>query len=234
MAFTDSLADAFGVMHIAPLTYFLTRTVDEVYAIMGLESDLKFGPTGGVAQPVNRQLFSGIPALGEEYRHELAHLVLMPLMSVNTSYFVSEGIPTWLGGTAGKDYHTARRALAGFLLQHPAVTLDSLIVGGYSMSEMYPAGAVLAAMAFDHGGTPAIKTLLNGGATLADLRPVLERMFGRPWTGVAAEWRERVMRDASPPLRDRQRDVTVSACLSRTGSPHRRAPQCWWVAHPRA
>ena len=70
---------------------------------------LKFGATGGLAQPVNRQLFSGIPALGEEYRHELAHLVLAPLMTSSTWCVVSEGVATWLGGTTGGDFQTAAR-----------------------------------------------------------------------------------------------------------------------------
>src|SRR2546422_5180094 len=32
------------------------------------------------SQPVNHQLLSGIPAVGEDYRHELAHMVIMPLL----------------------------------------------------------------------------------------------------------------------------------------------------------
>ena len=119
VAFTDSLAAAFGVPRLAPLTYYLLRDVDEVYRVMGLESRVKFGATGGAAQPVNRQLFSGIPALGEAYRHELAHLILAPLLSADTWYFVSEGVPTWIGGTAGVDFPTAARALAATLAARP-------------------------------------------------------------------------------------------------------------------
>jgi len=74
---------------------------------------IKFGATGGLAQPVNRQLFSGIPALGKVYRHELAHLVLAPLMTPSTWYMASEGVATWLGGTTGGSarYATARPRL---------------------------------------------------------------------------------------------------------------------------
>jgi hypothetical protein len=107
---------------------------------------------------------------------------------------MSEGIPTWLGGTAGKSYLAATRSLGVFLTSRPAVTLDSLIAGGYAMSEMYPAGAVFTAMAFERGGTHAVKDLFTGGGTLAELRVSAERVFGEPWSRVSAAWRDRVMR----------------------------------------
>ena len=65
VAFTDSLAATFGVPRLQPLTYYLTSSSDEVFRIMGLETPRRWGPAGGVAQPVNHQLFSGIPA----FRH---------------------------------------------------------------------------------------------------------------------------------------------------------------------
>ncbi|WP_373068672.1 hypothetical protein [Gemmatimonas sp.] len=46
MAFTDSLALAFGAPPLEPLTYYLLRDVDAVYRLLGLESTLKFGTTG--------------------------------------------------------------------------------------------------------------------------------------------------------------------------------------------
>jgi len=94
-AFIDSLATAFGVPRLEHLTYYLTSSVDDVYRILGLETDKKWGPVGGLAQPVNHQLLSGIPAVGEDYRHELAHMVIMPLlMGRPTLYFISESVPT--------------------------------------------------------------------------------------------------------------------------------------------
>ena len=75
-AFVDSLATAFGVPRLTSFTYYLTTSSDEIYRIMGLETGIKWGP-GGVSQPTNHQLFSGNPAVGEDYRHELAHMVLL-------------------------------------------------------------------------------------------------------------------------------------------------------------
>ena len=200
VAFTDSLADAFGVPRLAPLTYYLTSSVDEVYAIMGLESDVKFGPVGGAAQPVNRQLFSGIPAVGEDYRHELAHLVLAPLVSARTSFLMSEGVPTWLGGTTGMDFPAAARELAKVLVGRPAVSLDSVVASRLPSPQLYAGAAVLVAMTFERGGTGAVKELFDAGAG-DELRASLERLLGHPWPSIAADWRARVIAFGDPSKR---------------------------------
>jgi len=193
VAFTDSVATAFGVPRLPPITYYLASSVDEVNKIMGLQYDEKSGP-GGRAQPVNRQLFSGIPAVGEEYRHELAHLVLMPLVGAQTLYFVSEGVPTWLGGTTGMDFATAARGLAAFLTEHPTVSLDSLVSGSFPPAQTYPAGAVVAEMVFEEGGVDAVKALFNAGGTAAEFRATLEHLLKRPWLAINGDWHRRVMR----------------------------------------
>ncbi len=187
--FTDSLANAFGVPHVPPLTYYLTSSIGEVFRIMGLETDIKHGPVGGVSQPTNHQLFSGMPAVGEDYRHELAHMVLLPLMG-KTLYFVSEGVPTWVGGTTGMDFKTAARGLAVFLSQHPGVTLDSVLDGPLQPQQFYPAAAVFVSMAYDSGGIPAVKALYNSGD---DFRKSMERLFKEPWAQISADWRERAL-----------------------------------------
>lgn len=192
VTFVDSLATAFAVPQIEPLTYFLTTSVDEVYRVMGLETDKRWGPVGGAAQPVNHLLFSGIPGNGESYRHELAHIVLMPLMA-STFYFISEGVPTWLGGTTGMDFPTAARLFAGFLQTHPGVTLDSIMIGSYSATELYPAAGVFIAMAFDHGGVDAIKALYDTGYQMEEFRKASESVFGCTWVDIAAEWRARAL-----------------------------------------
>lgn len=194
VAFTDSVASAFGLPRLAPLTYYLTSSVDEVYGIMGLESAMRFGSTGGAAQPVNRMLFSGIPALGEEYRHELTYLLLAPLCCARTPYLVSEGVPTWLGGTAGMTFPRAAQGLAAFLAERPAVSLDSLMSGAYAAAQTYPAGAVLAAMVFESSNVEGVKQLFDAGGSPAELRSAIERLLRRPWPVILHDWRERVMR----------------------------------------
>ena len=193
-AFVDSLATAFGVPRLTSFAYYLTTSSDEIYRIMGLETDIKWGPVGGVSQPTNHQLFSGNPALGEDYRHELAHMVLLPLMG-NTLYFVSEGVPTWVGGTSGMTFKAAARQLAGFLSEHPGVTLDSILDGVFPPTQLYPAAAVFADMANDEGGVAAVTALYNSGD---DFRKSMERLFKRPWAEIAVDWRTKALSFLGP------------------------------------
>ena len=192
-AFVDSLAGALGVPRLERLTYFLTASDDELYRIMGLETDKYWGPVGGVAQPTNYMLFSGIPAVGEDYRHELTHVVILPLMTGRTTYFVSEGVPTWLGGTTGMDLRTAARGLATYLHSHPDVGLDSILDGRYPVAEFYPAAGVFVGMVYAHGGTDAVLALFDSGPTTSDFRSAMEKVFGRPWATIAADWRRQVL-----------------------------------------
>jgi hypothetical protein len=193
VAWSDSIADAFGVRRLPPLRYFLTLSSDDVYRIMGLESAVKYGPGGGNAQ--RGMIFSGTPSVGEDYRHELMHALMAPLTSPATTYLASEGVATWVGGTAGFDFRGSVAGLARHLAEHPAVTLDSILERGlksFTATEIYPAGAVLADMVFERGGVPAVKAFLGGGPTTADLRVTLARLLGQPWPRIAASWRARV------------------------------------------
>jgi len=187
--FVDSLAHALDVP-VPEMTYYVTLSVDDVYRIIGLETPKKWGAVGGVAQPINGLVFSGIPTLGENYRHELAHVVIAPLIG-NTTYFVSEGVQTWLGGTSGMDLRAAERTLSDFLRLHPSVTLDSILGRPFPVEQFYPAAAVFVAMAFERGGTSALKALFNSGSTLSDFQQSMERLFGIPWRSIAADWRAR-------------------------------------------
>lgn len=193
VAFVDSVAAAFGVPRLETLTYYLTTSVDQVYRIMGLETDIRWGPVGGVAQPTNHQLFSGIPAVGEDYRHELAHMILLPLMG-NTPYVVSEGVPTWLGGTTGMDFRSAAEKFAVFLAQHPKLDLDSLLTGRYPQPEFYAGAAVLVQLVFEQGGVAAVKALYDAGSARSEtFRLELEHLFKRPWSDIAFAWRARAL-----------------------------------------
>jgi hypothetical protein len=212
VAFVDSVAAAFDVPRLTDLTYYLTRSVDEVYRIMGLDWGVRYGPVGGAAQPINRQLFSGIPSVGEEYRHELAHLVLVPLVGARTPYLVSEGVATWLGGTMGMDLRTAAARLAACLRERPAVTLDSLLAPGFPEPLRYTAGAVLTAMVFDQTGVAGVKTLFDAGPTTAKLRATFERQLGRPWPAIVPEWRGRVLAFAGEPDRGTIAALPPAAC----------------------
>lgn len=199
VSFVDSLAAALEVPRLGPLDYYVTSSVDVALNILGVAFPARYGSSGGFSKPVNQQLFSGIPALGEDYRHELVHLVVRPLLRGSTmTILATEGMATWLGGTAGLSFPATVRRFATYLMAHPEVTLDTIVGLGFSPQEQsYPAGAVLCAMVFEHGGTEALKAFLLAGPRYGDLRSALERLLGEPWVRIVADWRAMVTRLAA-------------------------------------
>jgi hypothetical protein len=193
LRFADSVAAAFRLPRIAPLTYYVTDTPEAMYRILGV--DWTIGGIGGYASRPNRMIFSGNPTVGEEYRHEFAHVVLGPLVpATGTHHVVEEGAATWLGGSLGHDHPALMREYAAFLHARPAVTLDSVLFGaGDPELGRNPAGAALVEMAHQRGGVAAVTTLLGIGRSDAELRATLERVLGEPWPAIAQRWRAHVL-----------------------------------------
>lgn len=216
-AFVDSLADALEVPRLDSLEYYVASSVDAALNALGVTYAARYGSHGGFAKPVNRQLFSGDPTLGENYRHELTHLVVLPLLqNSSTTILASEGFATWLGGTEGTDFRGSVSSLAQHLAAHPSETLDSVMDSPSTpQAARYSAGAVLCEMLFETGGTATVKQFLQTGPS--DVRVVLERLLGRPWATIAEEWRRAVNRLASrrapatalPRVRDRRTETPL-------------------------
>lgn len=195
--FVDSLASALRVPAPPRIEYYVAESVDEAMEILGAVVPERFGPNGGFARPINAQVFSGIPALGENYRHELAHVLLLPIIrDASSSLLASEGVPTWLGGTAGRDYPGSVRGLAALLRAQPQIDLHRIVYDGSLPSAIRnPAGAVLAEMVHEAGGVEAlIEYLRSPGAAIPD---TLERLLQRSWDDIEAEWRRRIDRIAA-------------------------------------
>jgi hypothetical protein len=199
VAFIDSVAKAFTLPRLGPTDYYVASSVDVAMESLGVITTQRYGAAGGFSKPVNRQVFSGIPAQGEYYRHELAHLVLLPLFNGSTTTLVaSEGLATWLGGTGGTDFRGSVRALAEYLTENPTVTLDSIIDAGSSpQSIRYTAGAVLCEMLARRRGARSIVAFHKAGPGLAQVRAELVRVLGRNWPGIVSDWRALVAQLAS-------------------------------------
>lgn len=197
-AFVDSLARALEVEAPPRIDYYVTESVDQAMQILGASGPERYGPNGAFARPVNAQVFSGIPALGENYRHELAHVLLAPLIKdVSSSLLASEGIPTWLGGTGGRDFRASVQRLDSLLRAHPTITLRTIVFDPSVSSEIRnAAGAVLAQLVYEAGGTPAVIAFLRTAG--AAIPQTLERLLGRPWERIETDWRQRVEQLAAP------------------------------------
>src|SRR2546426_10990463 len=72
-------------------------------------------PAGGRSNAIDRLVFSGSASVGEAYRHELAHLVIAPLLRGRTFWLVSEGLATWAGGSAGLGFQQLPPGRARYL-----------------------------------------------------------------------------------------------------------------------
>lgn len=190
----DSLALAFGVAPPPQLDYYVTESVDQALDILGARFPRTFGAAGGFAKPVNRRVFSGIPSLDEEYRHEIAHVILLPIIrGSSTSLLASEGVPAWFGGTAGRDYARSVRYMDSLLVAQPDVTLDRIVDDMRVSSDIRnAAGAVFADLVHEAGGVPGLRAYLR--TPEGEMRSTLARLLAKPWADVAGAWRERVRR----------------------------------------
>jgi hypothetical protein len=189
-AFADSLAEAFRVPKVSNVEYYLTENPDEMNRIIGLDWYPSSTDGGAFSSGPNRLLVSGNPSVGEDYRHEIVHVVLAPMGGVNGLLW--EGIATWLGGTLGMDASTSRKEYARYLRAHPDVTLDSIFTQSYEKG-FRPAGAILCQMVFDHGGMPALKALFGVGRTDDDVKAGLQRLLGASWPKIQVEWRRKAL-----------------------------------------
>lgn len=191
-AFADSLATAFAVPKLSHVAYYLTESPDEMNRIIGLDWYPSSTDGGGFSSGPNRLLVSGNPNIGEEYRHEIVHVVLGPIGLGGVHSLLWEGVATWLGGTLGLSAAESKREYATYLRSHSDITLDSILNQSYDMG-FRPAGATLCQMAFEHGGVAAVKALLRSGRTDADLKTGLERVLGRNWPAIKADWRRKAL-----------------------------------------
>jgi len=200
-AFVDSLARAMGVARPAAVEFYVADRPEELARIVGL--DLALPETAnGRAYPANVLVLSGLPAYGEWYPHELAHLVMTPLtFRLETATNVDEGLAMWLGGSKGKPFPVLMRELAADLAAHPARGLDSLLgPGAHTDSTGMRAGAALAALAHARGGVAAVKAVLSPARTAAgpDHLVAAERALGLDRAALRAAWRATVQRAATP------------------------------------
>lgn len=170
--FVDSLARSFDVP--APKTdYYFTDDLIETFRALGLEF-FPVGPdtVGGRSNTADRQVYVGSSSAGETYRHELAHVVLQPLITrYHPPGMVMEGLMTWTGGSAGLSFSDLLPGLAGYLALHPEVTLDTVLTHPPtregSLDVGYDGAAALCAMVFEKGGNAAVLELLGAGASPA-------------------------------------------------------------------
>lgn len=190
--FIDSVAAVLGVARPAHIDYYLAASFEAARRLQGFDWALGRALVGGQAIPEDNLLFSGAPAFGEAFTHELVHLVLAAYGSARTRHrFVEEGVATWLGG-GNRDprYRAYVQILARFQGANPDATLRDLIpVFGGDDSPFYASGAVVADAVFQRDGREGIRRLLAVGPSNDALLATLPGLLGIAPDALEQWWR---------------------------------------------
>jgi hypothetical protein len=202
--FVDSLARAFGLPAQSPITYYFTDNLIDMFGTLGLDF-FPLGPDtlGGRSIGINRQAFVGSSSAGETYRHELAHIVLQPLVDQgSTAGLVTEGLMTWTGGSAGLDYRDLLPGLTRYVNAHPDLTLKSIMTNppprAGTLDVGYNAFATLCHMIYEKGGLAALRTWLNAGREPDDVLSAAARLLQVPPARLDEVWRRRLAALSNP------------------------------------
>ena len=191
--FVDSLAHAFGLPKPEPITYYFTDDLGETLRALGLDF-YPFGgdPLGGRSNVYARHVYVGSSINGENYLHELAHIVLFPVTR-GTSRELVEGLMTWTGGSAGQRYDELVPLLAKYLLDHPDLTIEKVLrdppqrEGRLDVGYVGP--AVLCKMVFDRGGVAHVRALLSAGKDPNRILSTAAQLLGVPLPKLNSLWR---------------------------------------------
>jgi len=198
-AFVDSLAAAFRLPKPQPISYYFTADLSETLRALGLEFfPLGADTVGGRSNVLTRQVFVGSSSNGEGYRHELAHIILGPVVSSLTAPLLIEGLMTWTGGSAGLDYSRLLPGLARYVAGHPGLTLQSVMEHppprDGSLDVGYDGLAVLCQLVYLRGGLPALRAILGAGRSADDVLATSARELGVSRTSLDSLWRATILR----------------------------------------
>ncbi len=196
--FVDSLAGAFEIPPPDAIDYYFTDDLSETLRALGLEFfPLGSDTVGGRSSPANHQVFIGSSKSGEDYRHEIAHVVLgLFLAPLKTAGLVWEGLMTWTGGSAGLYFKELVPDLKRYLDAHPELTLESIMTNPPlrqgSLDVGYNGLAVLCKMVYDAGGLAAIRRLANAGYEPRAVLDTAAQLLNVPPAKLDGLWRSHV------------------------------------------
>lgn len=192
--FVDSLAHAWSLDPPAAIGYYFTAHPKDTQRAMGLDFVPAPDTTWGLADTRSDLVFVGSSSSGEDYRHELAHLVLIPFVAAHhPSRAVNEGLATWTGGSAGLRFHALLPGLERFLHAHPDVTLAQILTDPPrregSLDVEYDGFAALCQLVYAQGGLAAITALADAHNDHDALLDAAARAMGVQRSELDRAWR---------------------------------------------
>jgi len=197
-AFVDSLARAFEIPPPPAIDYYFTDDLSETLRAAGLEFfPLGADTVGGRSHALDHLVFIGSSKSGEEYRHELAHVILWPFLApLKAAGLVQEGLMTWTGGSAGLDFKDLIPGLKRYLDAHPDLTLETIMTNPPlregTLDVGYDGLAVLCKMVYDAGGLAAIRGLANAGFEPRLVLDTAARLLNVSPAELDGLWRNRI------------------------------------------
>jgi|SRR5690348_355132 len=196
--FVDSLAAAWALTPPDSVGYYFTDNPKDTQRAMGLDFIPSPDTAWGLADTQHDMVFVGSSRSGEDYRHELAHLVLIPFVRAHSpSRLVNEGLATWTGGSAGLRFRELLPALAHYLSAHSDLTLEQIMTDPPrregSLDVGYDGFAVLCELVYAKGGLSGITALADAGRDPNSVLAAAAKAIGVPREGLDAAWRARVV-----------------------------------------
>ena len=190
--FMRDLAQRFAVP-LPTVEYYLARTPESLARIIGLDW---FGPgTAGRAYIENRQVFSGSPAYGPAYLHELVHIVLSPVAPSGTYWLAMEGLAAWLGGSRGLDFDALMKELSRYQREHPKISLQDVWRGerGTEIAQ-YGTAALFYRLVYERKGDAGVRTLAAESRDEPQFHSTLRRLLDASEARLDSLWRSGPLR----------------------------------------
>ena len=195
--FVDSLATAWSLTPPDSVGYYFTDNPKDTQRAMGLDYIPAPDTAWGLADTQHKMVFVGSSRSGEDYRHELAHLVLIPFTRAHPpARLVNEGLATWTGGSAGLRFRELMPALRRYLEAHTDLTLEQIMADAPrregSLDVGYDGFAALCELVYAKSGLPGITALADAGRDPKAVLAAAAKAVGVPTEGLDQAWRARV------------------------------------------
>src|SRR6185437_8894063 len=195
--FVDSLAAAWSLTPPDSIGYYFTDNPKDTQRAMGLDYIPAPDTAWGLADTQHQMVFVGSSRSGEDYRHELAHLVLIPFTRAHPpARPVNEGLATWTGGSAGLRFRELIPALRRYLEAHADLTLEQIMADAPrregSLDVGYDGFAVLCDLVYAKSGLTGITSLADAGRDPTAVLAAAAHAVGVPVEELDQAWRARV------------------------------------------
>lgn len=151
------------------VTYIIGNNLDEANAIIGFDYSVWSSSLPNAAYNISGQKL--IVASREDHKHEIIHSIFLRKFT-KSNYLFQEGIATYYGGSAGKNYVDLVNHLKEIVIKNPKINLANFAdldkVQDDGINNFYIIGAVLIDYAFETGGTSKVIKLFQPTAPNMD------------------------------------------------------------------